>query len=98
MLKRIRAVAVIHDGYCLEPAQEVNPLLREWITYYGTYHRSLLYPIPRQIDQYFVQRGTRKFLMKGRYFKCDKSWLEKTAHDQPKLVVPWQFGTTFPAE
>ena len=81
-----------------EVAQEVNPTVRGWVTYYGAYNRSSLYPILRQIDHHLVQWVKRKCRKKGRYCKRAKHWLGKTASHRPKLFVHWQFGVTFPAE
>jgi len=80
-----------------ETAHEVNPTVRGWITYFGAYNRSSLYPILRQIDLHLIQWVKRKWTKKGRYIKRAKHWLGKTAHHRPKLFVHWQFGATFPA-
>jgi len=80
-----------------EIAHEVNPTVRGWMTYFGAYNRSSLYPILRQIDLHLVQWVKRKWTKKGRYFKRAKHWLGKTAHYRPKLFAHWQFGVTFSA-
>ena len=81
-----------------EIAHEVNPIVRGWITYYGAYNRSSLYPILRHIDHHLVKWVKRKYKKRGRYFKRAKNWLGKTAQHRPALFIHWQFGAAFPAE
>jgi RNA-directed DNA polymerase len=81
-----------------EIAHEVNPIVRGWITYYGAYNRSSLYPILRHIDHHLVKWVKRKYKKRGRYFKRAKNWLGKTAQHRPELFIHWQFGAAFPAE
>ena len=81
-----------------EIAHEVNPIVRGWITYYGAYNRSSLYPILRHIDHHLVKWVKRKYKKRGHYFKRAKNWLGKTAQHRPELFIHWQFGAAFPAE
>ena len=42
-------------------AQQLNPLLRGWIAYYGRYAPSALYPLLRYVNQTLVAWVMRKF-------------------------------------
>jgi RNA-directed DNA polymerase len=42
-------------------AQQLNPLLRGWIEYYGRYAPSALYPLLRHVNQTLVAWAMRKF-------------------------------------
>ena len=42
-------------------AQELNPLPRGWIAYYGRYAPSALYPLLRYVNQTLVAWAMRKF-------------------------------------
>ena len=42
-------------------AQQLNPLLRGWIAYYGLYAPSALYPLLRYVNQALVAWAMRKF-------------------------------------
>ena len=42
-------------------AQQLNPLLRGWIAYYGRYAPSALYPVLRYVNQTLVAWAMRKF-------------------------------------
>ncbi|EEQ1693756.1 group II intron reverse transcriptase/maturase [Escherichia coli] len=72
-----------------EVARRINPILRGWITYYGCFYRSALYPVLAHVDLHFAKwladkykrlRGSRKraFLL-----------LRHIRRKRPGLFVHW---------
>ncbi|MGZ6838678.1 MAG: group II intron reverse transcriptase/maturase [Blastococcus sp.] len=74
-------------------AREINPVTRGWITYYGRFHRSALYPTLHSIDKYLVRWLTRKYrrfrAAPGRAY----AFLRAVKERQPDLFVHWQVAT-----
>jgi len=78
-------------------ARSINPIIRGWINYYGSYQRSALDPVLRHINRHLLEWVKRKYKKRGRYTKRAKAWLEKVAFYRRELFVHWQFGVGFPA-
>lgn len=72
--------------------QQINPLLRGWIAYYGRYAPSALAPLLRYVNQTLLAWAMRKF----KRFKAHKvrasRFLQRLAADRPDLFVHWQRG------
>jgi len=75
-------------------AQQLNPLLRGWIEYYGRYAPSALYPLLRHVNQTLVAWAMRKF----KRFKDHKiqasQLLQRLAVERKVLFVHWDIGMT----
>ena len=75
-------------------AQQLNPLLRGWIEYYGRYAPSVLYPLLRHVNQMLVAWAMRKF----KRFKDHKirasQFLQRLAAERTDLFVHWAIGMT----
>ncbi|MER9058370.1 group II intron maturase-specific domain-containing protein [Mesorhizobium sp. M0910] len=77
-----------------EIAQQLNPLLRGWIAYYGRYSRSALSTLAD-----YVNRKLRAWIMrKFKRFQSHKTraslFVRKLARENPGLFVHWKaFGT-----
>src|ERR1039457_810708 len=73
-------------------AQQLNPLLRGWIAYYGRYAPSALYPVLRYVNQTLVAWAMRKF----KRFKAHKiragRFFERLAKECPDLFAHWEVG------
>ena len=73
-------------------AQQLNPLLRGWLAYYGRYAPSALYPLLRYVNQTLLAWAMRKF----KRFKAHKirasGFLQRLAADRPDLFAHWQLG------
>lgn len=82
------------DGTLAEIAQQLNPLLRGWIAYYGRFSRSALSTLAD-----YVNRKLRAWIMrKFKRFQSHKTraslFLRKLARENPGLFVHWKaFGT-----
>jgi RNA-directed DNA polymerase len=75
-------------------AQELNPLLRGWIAYYGCYAPSALYPVLRYVNQTLLAWVMRKF-KRFRYHKIQASQLlQRLVQEHVNLFVHWQIGMT----
>ena len=75
-------------------AQQLNPLLRGWIEYYGRYAPSALYPLLRYVNQTLVAWVMRKFnRWKGRKTRASQ-FLQRLAQERADLFVHWQIGMT----
>ena len=81
-----------------ELAASVNPIIRGWVQYYGTFQRSTLISVLRHIDRHLVKWVKRKYRKRARYFERAKRWLGQVAHYQPGLFVHWRLYRSFPAE
>jgi RNA-directed DNA polymerase len=80
-------------GTLAELAEQVNPLLRGWIGYYGRYSRSSLYPIAGYLNGKLRLWLTRKY-KRYRFHKTRAhELLVRIARRQPDLFVHWRaFG------
>ena len=75
-------------------AQQLNPLLRGWIAYYGRYAPSALYPLLRYVNQTLVAWAVRKF-KRFKHHKIQASqFLQRLARECVDLFVHWQIGMT----
>ena len=74
-------------------ADKYNPVIRGWITYYGSFNKSALYKLADYLNLRLSRWAQCKFKkLKGRKRKS-KHWLGKVAHCYPKLFHHWKvFG------
>jgi RNA-directed DNA polymerase len=73
-------------------AQEINPLVRGWIGYYGHYTPSALAPMVRYVNQTLLAWAMRKFKrFSGRRIRASR-FLQRLVKDHASLFVHWQFG------
>ena len=78
-----------------EIARMVNPSLRGWITYYGTYYRSALYRVMVHFDRYLTRWAATKYKSLKHRFAPAARWLRGVALRQPHLFAHWaEFRTT----
>jgi RNA-directed DNA polymerase len=83
------------SGTLAEIAQQINPLLRGWIGYYGRFSWSALFSLVDYVNQKLKAWIMRKY-KRFRFHKTRASlFLRKLARDNVELFVHWQlFGTT----
>lgn len=73
-------------------AQEINPVLRGWINYYGSFYRSEMTKALGYINQILKRWARQKYRkLYGRKIKT-RVWLKKVAMAQPNLFAHWQLG------
>jgi group II intron reverse transcriptase/maturase len=73
-------------------ARWFNPILQGWISYYGRYRRSALYPMLRHFNKTLVLWARNKY----RRFRGSKTksaeFLEKVSQRNTRLFAHWQMG------
>ena len=74
--------------------QQLNPLLRGWIEYYGRYAPSALYPLLRHVNQTPVAWAMRKFKRFKGYEVRASQFLQRLATDHWALFVHWNIAMT----
>jgi hypothetical protein len=74
--------------------QQLNPLLRGWIAYYGRYAPSVLSPLLRSVNQTLVAWAMRKFKRFKRHKVQARQFLQRLATECADPFVHWQIGMT----
>ncbi|MGV8058730.1 MAG: group II intron reverse transcriptase/maturase [Smithellaceae bacterium] len=73
-------------------ARVVNPVLRGWINYYGSFYKSALYHTFKHLNNILVRWATRKYKrMRGHKGRAG-IWLQCIVHRQPRLFTHWQLS------
>jgi RNA-directed DNA polymerase len=70
-------------------ARMFNSHIRGWISYYGRYYKSALYPTLRHIDLILARWAHRKFKSLRRHQRRTRQWLDRVARRQPRLFAHW---------
>jgi RNA-directed DNA polymerase len=85
-LRRLTQVSLADIG------QQINPLLRGWIAYYGRYAPSALAPLLRYVNLTLLAWVRRKFKrFKAHQVRAGR-FLQRLAVHRPDLFVHWQLG------
>jgi RNA-directed DNA polymerase len=73
-------------------AQEINPLLKGWLNYYGRFYRSALHAVFDTLDQYLVRWVRRKY--KRLKFKVSRAreLVVTIRHQRPTLFAHLGLG------
>jgi RNA-directed DNA polymerase len=69
-----------------------NPVLHGWINYYGSYYKSALYPILRQLDRALTRWAMRKFKKLRGHQRRATHWLGRIARRESNLFAHWRLG------
>jgi RNA-directed DNA polymerase len=72
-------------------ARMFNPVLRGWLNYYGSYHRSALSPIFQHLNTHLTRWAVRKYKRLRGHHRRARYWLRRIAMAQPELFAHWQF-------
>ena len=75
-------------------AQQMNPLLRGWIEYYGRYTPSALYPMFRYVNQTLLAWAMRKYKSFTAHKIRASRFLQRLVRNQAGLFVHWRIGMT----
>jgi group II intron reverse transcriptase/maturase len=73
-------------------ARVVNPVVRGWINYYGSFYKSALYRTFQPLNNILVQWASRKYKRLRGYDQRANQWLQGVMHRQPKLFAHWQLS------
>ena len=68
----------------------VNPTIRGWIAYYGSFYRTELRPTLKRIDLYVIRWARRKFKRLRRKTKGARDWFDRLRRANPTLFAHWQ--------
>ncbi len=74
-------------------ANELNPVLRGWIEYYGRYYPSALYPVFRHVNRTLVAWAMRKYKRLSGHQTRASLFLEAISEKNPRLFAHWRKGT-----
>jgi len=77
------------DRWIDDLARMFNPIIRGWITYYGRYYKSALYPTLRYLDQGLAAWAMAKYKRLRRHRRRAEQWVCKTALRDPRLFAHW---------
>jgi RNA-directed DNA polymerase len=77
------------DRWIDDLARMFNPIIRGWITYYGRYYKSALYPALRYLDQCLAGWAMAKYKRLRRHRRRAAQWVRKTASRDPRLFAHW---------
>jgi RNA-directed DNA polymerase len=69
-------------------ARWVNPKIRGWMTYYGAFCRSELYPLLRRINSYLMRWLMNKYKRYRTWKKAIRAWTE-AAGTRPRYFAHW---------
>lgn len=75
-------------------AQQINPIVRGWMNYYGRFYRSQMYPLLQRINGYLM-RWARKKYKRLRGFKRRYAWWYGIADREPDLFAHWAWTRGF---
>ncbi len=70
-------------------ARMFNPVIRGWITYYGRYYKSALYPTLRYLDRRLAQWAREKYKRLRRHRRRSEHWLRRVARRDLRLFAHW---------
>jgi RNA-directed DNA polymerase len=73
-------------------AQEINPIVRGWINYYGRFYRSRLIWLLRPINEYLARWATRKRKRLRGHPHRARSFVVTVARRDPRLFAHWQIA------
>ena len=80
------------DKTLADLARMSGNVVQGWISYYGRFYQSGLYPLLRRINDYLVKWACRKFKRLRRRETKARELLAATARRYPDLFAHWRFG------
>lgn len=83
-------VARRSDKTLTDLARMFNPILRGWISYYGRFYKSWLYPVLRHLNDGLVRWAMRKYKRLRGHYRRAKAWLASVARRAPTLFAHWK--------
>ena len=70
-------------------ARMFNPVIRGWMTYYGRYYKSALYPTLRYLDRCLTRWARAKYKRLRRHRRRSEHWLRRVACRDLRLFAHW---------
>ena len=72
-------------------ARVINPIVRGWINYYGSYYRSALYPVFKYLEEKLGRWAMKKSKHLRKRFGKAMNWLCGIRRRQPDFFAHWRF-------
>ncbi len=67
-----------------------NPIIQGWVNYYGSYYKSALYPVFRNLDRILVRWAMRKYKKLKGHQRRATDWLRRIYEKEPTLFAHWR--------
>jgi RNA-directed DNA polymerase len=77
------------DRWIDDLARMFNPIIRGWITYYGRYYKSALYPTLRYLNRCLARWAMAKYKRLKRHRRRAEQWIRRTSLRDPPLFAHW---------
>jgi hypothetical protein len=77
-----------------EIARAINPVIRGWMQYYGTFYRTELYPLLRRINSFLVRWMRKKYRRLRPFKKAHEAWKRVTSQ-YPRCFAHWRWVHAF---
>jgi group II intron reverse transcriptase/maturase len=77
-----------------EIARAINPIIRGWMQYYGTFYKSALHPLLRRINSYLVRWVRKKYKRLRTFKKAHAAW-KRVISQYPAWFAHWKWVTAF---
>lgn len=77
-------------------ARMFNSIVQGWVSYYGRYYKSAMYPSLRNIEQYLTRWVMKKYKRYQGHKRRARKWLGCVRKREPKLFVHWRLGLGSP--
>ena len=77
-----------------ELADQINPVVRGWMNYYGRFYRSAFLPLLQRINTYLMRWAGRKY-KRLRTRKRFKAWWLGITDRDPELFTHWKWTRTY---
>jgi len=75
-------------------ARAINPVVRGWLNYYGSFYRTGLHALLHRINAYLVRWIQRKYRRFGRFKKAKACW-KRITKQYPRMFAHWAWTSTF---
>jgi RNA-directed DNA polymerase len=73
-------------------AEQINPIVRGWMTYWGHFNKSRMYGLLRRINAYLM-RWARKKYRRLRSRKRLQAWWARLVENEPEMFAHWAWVT-----
>jgi group II intron reverse transcriptase/maturase len=70
-------------------AEEVNPVLRGWLTYFAVFYPSAVIPLGRRVDRHLMRWARKKYKRLERSDNRAREWLKGVRQRAPGLFAHW---------
>jgi RNA-directed DNA polymerase len=88
----------LSDKNLLDLSRMFNPVIRGWITYYGSYYKSALYSLVDQLNRSLKSWAMRKYKRLRGHPRKAAHWLWRIKRQQPTLFSHWQLASNLVAD